>query len=111
MRGERKQQDGPLVPRKASRLVPNQGWALAGSKRNRSRQEGQGDNCIAGVHWGDVRALTRGTGRRRRQTQPLEDADAEAFCRIYARIVLRVKGLAGLPKPASAEEEVQGESA
>jgi hypothetical protein len=49
--------------------------------------------------------------RRREHSRQLEDADAEAFCRIYARVVLRIKGLAGLPKSVNAGEEVGRESA
>ena len=49
--------------------------------------------------------------RRFQRGRPLEDPDAEAFCRIYARVVLRIKGLEGLPRSASAGEEVEHESA
>jgi hypothetical protein len=54
--------------------------------------------------------VTRG-GRRRRESKPLEDPDAEAFCRVYARIVLRQKGLAGLPRGEQVQEEVDRETA
>ena len=80
---------------------------MAGSKSNWGRQEGQADNCTAEVRLGDVRAVTPREGRRRGQTKPLDDPDAEAFCRVYAKIVLRVSGLAGLPRSAGAEEEAQ----
>ena len=42
---------------------------------------------------------------------PLDDPEVEAFCRIYARVVLRIKGLAGLPRAEDMEEEVEHESA
>ena len=56
-------------------------------------------------------ALAATLRRRKSCSSALGDPDAEAFCRIYARVVLRIKGLVGLPKPANAREEVERESA
>ena len=82
---------------------------MASRERNRERPKGQGQNGIE-VGLGDAGAVTP-RERRRRETKPLDDPDAEAFCRVYARIVLRVRGLAGLPRSVSAEEEAQSDSA
>jgi|GEM_PF-5924587 len=41
----------------------------------------------------------------------LVDPEVEAFCRIYARVVLRIKGLAGFPRAEDMEEGVEHESA
>lgn len=84
---------------------------MAGSKSNRGRQEGQADNCTAEAYLGDVPTATPRERRRRRQIKPLDDPDVEAFCRIYAGVVLRIKGLEGLPKVEQAQEEVNRESA
>lgn len=45
------------------------------------------------------------------RSQRMSDADVEAFCRLYARVILRLNGLAGRPRGARVDEEVNHESA
>jgi hypothetical protein len=84
---------------------------LAGGKRKAEEPRRQGGNGNHRLGLVDLELSRRHRKGWTRDRGPLADPDAEAFCRIYARVVLRIRGLAGLPKSASAKEEVERESA
>ena len=71
-----------------------------GGGRNHSTGH-TGRSSSGAIGRGDLPRRSSGTGGGH-----LDDADAEAFCRLYALLVLRIKGLAGRPKDRESNQEV-----
>jgi hypothetical protein len=100
------------VPGKLDATHPDQGARpLASGEAKAERPGRQGGNGNGRVGLVDLEAARPCRKKWKRDRGPLPDPDAEAFCRIYARVVLRIKGLAGLTRLVSAKEGVERESA
>ena len=79
-----------------------------GKPEGRGRQGGKGSDRLGLVELEPLRPCRKGSTQDR---GPLADPDAEAFCQTLARVVLRIKGLAGRSAEENAAQEVQRESA
>ena len=82
---------------------------MASQNDRRSIGECQGPNVGGFVPPGATRGFRRPS--RLGHGRPLDDPEVEAFCRILARVVLRIKGLAGRTELLQVGTEVRDESA